>query len=119
MEKEIFKKRQYYFGFLFSSFVYIGLLIIIQKKTLPLNFGFYQQIFSFIGATIPALLFFLKKAGIDKNLRGYIYLLATGHIPLIIGFFLSIIFKNMLYILLMFPVFILGYLILIPVNRRK
>ncbi|NPA53416.1 MAG: hypothetical protein GXO21_01970 [Aquificae bacterium] len=117
MDEILIKKRQYYFGFLFFSFVYFGLAILLLDKTQPFSLNIYQQIPMIIGAIIPAILFFLKK--LENNLKNYILLLFLGQIPLIIGFVLSIIYKNLLYLIVMFPVFILGYLILLPVERGK
>ncbi len=117
MNREIFKKRQFYFGFLFSSFIYFGILMLILKKINPFSPDLTAYSLMISGSVVPGALFFLKKKG--KKLKNYIYLLSLGHIPLIVGFFLSLFYKNFGYFLLMFPVFVLGYLVLIPLEEKK
>ncbi len=113
MNTGIIKKRKLYFSFLFASFIYIGLLMILIRNPRPFMLNTFTEIFLSIGAITPALIFFLKKKVDYKNV------LILGHFPLIIGFFLSLIYQNIIYFLIMFPVFILGYLLILPLEKGE
>jgi len=116
MDRILAKKRQYYFGFLFFSFVYFGIAILIIKEIKPFSLEILQEFFLILGALIPAVLFFLRNKLV--TLRGYIILLLIGQIPMVIGFLLSVFYKNYIYIMMMFPVFVLAYLIVIPLEGK-
>ncbi len=113
MNVEIIRKRKLYFSFLFASFIYIGLLMILIRNPLPFNFDLFVEILLFVGALTPAFIFFLRKK------LDYKFILAVGHFPLLIGFILSVIYQNMIYFLIMFPVFILGYLLIVPLEKGE
>ncbi len=113
MKVEIIKKRKLYFSFLFASFIYIGFLMILIRKPLPFSFDLFVKVLLSIGALTPAFIFFLKRR------LNYKLILAVGHFPLLIGFVLSVIYQNMIYFLIMFPVFILGYLLIVPVEKGE
>ncbi len=113
MKQVLLEKRKYYFIFLFSSFVYIGLLILIIKNPAPFSLTVLDNVILGIGALVPAFLFFLRKTA-KEDVDKYKKILVLGHLPLLIGFFLSLLKMNLMYFLVMFPVFVLGYLIIIP-----
>ncbi|WP_457641917.1 hypothetical protein [Persephonella sp.] len=118
MSKTLFELRRLYFVSLYTSFLYISLLlIIIRKNVKPAEIGIFDQIIFLVGSLIPAIFFILKRV---KNIyikNFYKKILFAGHIPLVIGFLMSLIWKNYLYFLIMFPVFILAYLIIIPTEK--
>ncbi len=116
MKKDFIRKRQYYFGFLFFSFIYFGVAMLLVKNVKPADFGLVQQGVMIIGAFIPALMFFLRNKMV--TIKKYLLLLLLGQIPMVVGFVLTIFYKNFLYLLIMFPVFVLGYLIIIPIERK-
>lgn len=107
MNDELINKRKYYFGFLFSSIIFFPILIILKVK-LDLNVDpipiFSITLLSFL----PAFLYFNKKKYNYKNL------LIISYIPVIVGFLLSIIFNNSMYMVISFPLFLLNYIILVP-----
>lgn len=113
MKTEIIKKRKLYFGFLFSSFIYLGLLMILIREPNPFKIDIVSETFSILGALTPALIFFLRKKVSYKNI------LIIGQFPLFVGFILSIFYQNILYFLIMFPIFILGYLIILPLEKGE
>ncbi len=117
--ENLLKVRQIYFGFLFSSFIYFALVIlIIGKNTKKFEVDIFDEILLVFGSVIPAVIFFLKYRFkfLDKN--NIIKLSILGHIPLLVGFLLAIINKNYLFLISMFPVFFLGYLIILPTEKN-
>ncbi len=116
MDKKLIKKRQFYFGFLFLSFIYFGIAMLVVKQAKPLSFDLFQEVLIVIAGLIPAVLFFLRKKYETKK---YLFLLAIGQIPIVLGFLLSILYENLFYLIIMFPVFILGYLVIIPVKEKQ
>jgi len=115
--KNIFELRRLYFIGLFSSIIYPSLLIIILGKTPLKDVSFFYVSLIAFSSTIILEIMYLKV----KNLlyKYYKLALSAGHSPLILGFLLSIIEKNYLYILIAFPVFLIIYLILIPVKSNE
>jgi hypothetical protein len=77
-----------------------------------------DEIFLTIGAVIPAFLFFLKRRFSVLNKKSITKLSAIGQIPLLIGFILAVVNKNYLFLISMFPVFFLGYLIILPTEKN-
>ncbi len=117
--ENLLKIRQVYFAFLFSSFLYFALLIlIIGKDTLDFKIGIFEEILLLIGSSIPAVIFFLKRRLKLLNKENMIKLSVIGHVPLLIGFFLALLNKNYLFLISMFPVFFLGYLIILPTKKN-
>lgn len=107
MDNEVINKRKYYFGFLFSGIIFFPVLIILKVK-LDLNVNLLALSIITLFSTLPAFLYFSKKKYEYKKL------LIIGYIPLVIGFSISLIFNNSLYMVISFPLFFLNYIILLP-----
>lgn len=108
MNKDLLEKRKKYFGFLFSVFIWFALLIILKVPLNPDFPIFSLQIFIILAVSIvPAVLI------LNKN-KNYNTLLIIGYIPVVIGFLISVIFNNSLYFLMVFPIFLLNFIIIFP-----
>ncbi len=115
----LFQLRKIYFGFLFSVFIYFSLLLLILGKDVrPFNMGVFEEVLIFIASVIPALIFILKLKYKKFSKEIFLKLNLLNQVPLIIGFILSLLDKNYLYFLIMFPVFILGIIFLIPTEKN-
>jgi asparagine N-glycosylation enzyme membrane subunit Stt3 len=104
---QLLEKRRLYFAFLFSSFIFFALLILLKIPLNPFDIGYPVYILS-IFSVLPAYLFFGRKKISFKNQ------LILGYVPLIAGFVISIIFNNSIYFLISFPIFLLNYIIIMP-----
>ncbi len=78
----------------------------------------FDEIFITTGSVIPAIIYFWKKKDKYLNKQNLIKFLILGQLPLLIGFFLAIVNKNYLFLISMFPVFFLGYLIILPTQKN-
>jgi len=110
--KNIFELRRLYFIGLFSSIVYFPLLTLILGKVPFKDVSFLGVVIIAISSTVIFEIVYLKTKG--KLYEYYKLVLSAGHSPLLIGFLLSVIEKNYLYILMAFPVFLIIYILLIP-----
>ncbi len=118
MNPELIISRKIYFSFLFSSFIFLALLIMFFGKNIsPLKFDTLFIVVSIAVSFIPAGLFLFRwyKKKVSKGT--FIKLCVLAYIPVILGFLLSILYKNYLYFVLLFPVFFLSYLIIVPTNN--
>ncbi len=123
MEKNIIPFRKYYFIFLNGGLIYFGLaFIIIGKGKASLDYSFIDLFLIFSLSILPAFLFLFRIIKRKKfwQLNIYKRLLVIGHIPLVIGFTLSIMKANYYYLIAFFFIFLLNFLVLIPLhfNRR-
>ncbi len=115
----LFQLRKTYFGFLFSVFIYFSLLLLILGKDVrPFNMSVFEEVLIFIASVIPALIFILKLKYKKFSKEIFLKLNLLNQVPLIIGFILSLLDKNYLYFLIMFPVFLLGVIFLIPTEKN-
>lgn len=110
--KNIFELKRLYFIGLFSSIVYFPLLTLILGRTPFKDVSFLGIVLIAFSSTIIFEIVYLKTTG--KLHRYYKLALSAGHSPLLIGFLLSIVEKNYLYIPIAFPVFLTIYILLIP-----
>jgi len=118
MNPNLIYVRKTYFSFLFSSFIFFSMLIlIIGKNTSPLNITGTFKIVSVLLAFIPTGLFLYrwKKRKVDK--KTFLKLCIIGYIPIAVGTFFSIFYKNYLYFVLLFPIFFLSYLVIVPTQN--
>ncbi|RMA97528.1 hypothetical protein [Hydrogenothermus marinus] len=114
----LLKKRQLYFASLFSSFIYFALIIILVGKIKPYPIkDFYIYILTATSIVILITAFFTIKGKL-LDLKSYKLFLILNHIPLLLGFLLTIIGKNYIYILNGFFIFLIGYMILIPRGKN-
>ncbi|GAB6071925.1 hypothetical protein JCM14244_03020 [Venenivibrio stagnispumantis] len=105
-------KRQIYFGFLFSVFIIIAILILLFRKSSNLNLeNSYIFIISLTSFILPLLLFYRKKIS-------FIKLCLIGYIPAIVGFIISLINQNYFYFFVAFPIFVLSYIVIIPFEEN-
>ncbi len=119
MESNLFNLRRVYFISLYSSFFYISLLLIILRDNVePVSITLFHQIVLIIISVLPAVFFIIKKTMNIFRYDLYKKILIISHIPLIIGFLLSIFYKNYLFFLIIFPIFILAYIIIIPLKKE-
>jgi len=117
--ENLLKLRQIYFGFLFSSFLYFAVVILVLgKNTKKFEISFFDEVLFIFGSVVPAVLYFFKRKERFLNQKNLIKFSIIGQIPLLIGFFLAIINKNYLFLISMFPVFFLGYLIILPTEKN-
>ena len=119
MSEKLFQLRRFYFASLYFSLFYIALLIIIFKgrNIQPVEFSSLDYIVLGIISLVPAAIFFIKqiKYVYEKNI--YFVMLIFGEIPLVIGFIYSLIKGNSIYLIISYPVFLLGYLLLLPTKK--
>ncbi|WP_096999704.1 hypothetical protein [Persephonella hydrogeniphila] len=118
MNEKIFNLRRMYFSFLYTSFIYIGLLLLILGKNVkPVKISFFEESVMAITGIIPAIIFFLKKTGYIFEEKRYAVLLLIGQIPLITGSLLSFIYSNYIYFFISYPIFLLVALVLLPTKK--
>ena len=111
------KIRQLFFIGLFSSIVYIAVLILILRKT-PIKEP--NNLYTLtLGFSAAVLLYpvFLRLKGKLFDLKSYTISVFLLHIPLILGFLFAILDKNYIYLFMSFPVFLLGYIIIMPIGK--
>ncbi|RUM58517.1 MAG: hypothetical protein DSY66_05355 [Persephonella sp.] len=123
MEKNIIPFRKYYFIFLNSGLIYFGLaFIIIGKGKASLDYSYIDLLLIFSLSILPAFLFLFRiiKRRNFWQLNLYKKLLIIGHTPLFVGFILSVVKSNYYYLIAFFFIFLLNFLVLIPLkfNRR-
>ncbi|ACO03522.1 MAG TPA: hypothetical protein DEP48_03670 [Persephonella sp.] len=120
MDNNLFSLRRLYFISLYSSFFYISLLLIILRDNVqPVSINILHQAILGLVSVMPAFFFILKKKMDIFNYDIYRKILIISHIPLVIGFLLSVLNKNYIFFIIIFPVFILAYIIIIPVRKEK
>ena len=119
MSEKIFQLRRFYFASLYFSLFYIALLIIIfrGKNPHPVEFSLMDYIVLGIISLVPAIIFFVKQVRYIYEKTFYFVMLSFGEIPLIIGFIYSLIRDNSIYLIISYPVFLLGYLLLLPTKK--
>ncbi len=118
MDNNIFNLRRIYFISLYSSFIYISLLLIILRDDVsPFEFSILDQVILGAFSILPAGLFIYRKTKNIFKYKTFIKILYITHIPLFIAFILSLYYSNYLFFLTVYPVFILTYLIIIPLKR--
>lgn len=119
MSEKLFQLRRFYFASLYFSLFYIALLIIIFKgrNIQPVEFSSLDYIVLGIISLVPAAIFFIKQVRYIYEKNFYFVMLIFGEIPLIIGFIYSLIKSNSIYLVISYPVFLLGYLLLLPTKK--
>ncbi len=120
MDSTLFSLRRMYFISLYSSFFYISILLIILRDNVkPAEISVFHQVVLGLISVMPALFFILKKKVNIFQDKIYKKILITSHLPLIIGFLLSVISKNYIFFMIIFPVFILAYIIILPLKKEN
>ena len=118
MNEKLFNLRRLYFSFLYASFIYIGmLLLVLGKNVKPVKTDLFEESIIALTGIIPALALFLRKTGYIFEEKKYVFLLLTGHIPLITGTVLSFLHSNYIYFFISYPIFLLVAFILLPTKR--
>jgi len=119
MSEKLFQLRRFYFASLYFSLFYIALLIIIFKgrNIQPVEFSSQDYVVLGIISLVPAAIFFIKQVRYIYEKNFYFVMLIFGEIPLIIGFIYSLIKSNSIYLVISYPVFLLGYLLLLPTKK--
>ena len=120
MGKNIIPFRKYFFVFLNGGLIYFGLaFVIVGKAKNSFNFTNLDILILTVLAFIPTILFLIRffKNKLFWDLKNYKKLLLIAHIPLFIGFLLTVFKLNYYYLISMFPIFLLNFLILIPVKK--
>ncbi|WP_457639989.1 hypothetical protein [Persephonella sp.] len=118
MNDRIFELRRFYFTFLYLSFVYLGLLMLVLGKNVkPVNPGMFEQLLIGLSAVIPAYILFKRKTSYIFEKKEYLKLLTAGQIPLIIGTALSAVYSNYLFFFLSYPIFLTAFFILLPTKK--
>ncbi len=119
MSEKLFQLRRFYFASLYFSLFYIALLIIIFKgrNIQPVEFSSLDYVVLGIISLVPAAIFFIKQVRYIYEKNFYFVMLIFGEIPLIIGFIYSLIKSNSIYLVISYPVFLLGYLLLLPTKK--
>ncbi len=118
MNEKIIDLRRFYFSFLYVSFIYLGVLILLLGNNVkPSEPDLTTQTLIGFTGVIPAVIYFLKKSKYIFEKKLYIKLLIFCQIPLIVGTVLSLIHLNYIYFLISYPIFITGCLILIPTKK--
>lgn len=119
MSEKLFQLRRFYFASLYFSLFYIALLIIIFKgrNIQPVEFSSLDYVVLGIISLVPAAIFFIKRVRYIYEKNFYFVMLIFGEIPLIIGFIYSLIKSNSIYLVISYPVFLLGYLLLLPTKK--
>ena len=119
MSEKLFQLRRFYFASLYFSLFYIALLIIIfrGRNIQPVEFSSLDYIVLGIISLVPAAIFFIKQVRYIYEKNFYFVMLIFGEIPLIIGFIYSLIKSNSIYLVISYPVFLLGYLLLLPTKK--
>ena len=121
MKDKIIPFRKYYFIFLNGGLIYFGLaFIIVGKAKNSFKFSGIDIILFFILSFIPTVLFLVRffKGNYFWNLNIYKKLLLVAHIPLSVGFLLTVLKSNYYYLISVFPVFLLNFLVLIPFKKE-
>ncbi len=121
MERNIIPFRKYYFIFLNAGLIYFGLaFVIVGKAKNSFRFSNFDIFLFSILSFIPAVLFLIRffKGNSFWNLNAYKKLLLVAHIPLSIGFLLTVLKSNYYYLISIFPVFLLNFLILTPFKKK-
>lgn len=102
-------ERKTYFAWLFSVIILFAIMIILKiplykdVKDLP-----FYTITSM--SLLPAYLYFSSRGSFIKRV-------IIAYTPATVGFLLSMIFKNSLYFLISFPIFLLNFLIIFPRSK--
>ncbi|WP_293444688.1 hypothetical protein [Persephonella sp.] len=118
MNEKLFDLRRFYFSFLYLSFVYLGILLLILGSSVKHSQPdvMSQTILGLTGI-VPAVILFLKKTRYIFEKKVYIKLLVFSQIPLIIGTVLSIVHFNYTYFLISYPIFLASCLLLLPTKK--
>ncbi len=119
MSEKLFQLRRFYFASLYFSLFYIALLIIIfrGKNVHPVEFSMIDYVVLGVISLVPAIIFFVKQVRYVYEKNFYFVMLVFGEIPLIIGFIYSLVRDNGIYLIISYPVFLLGYLLLLPTKK--
>ncbi len=118
MDEKIFNLRRYYFSFLYLSFIYVAVLIIvIGKGVKPVEITDVEGIILGGLGIIPAVIIILRKIRYIYEKNVYIKLLLLGQIPLVVGTFFSILKSNYVYFFVEYPLFLLTYILLLPTRK--
>ena len=118
MDKKIFNLRRYYFSFLYLSFIYVAVLIlIIGKSVKPAKITDTDGIILGSMGIVPAVIIILRKIRYVYEKGIYIKLLLLGQLPLVVGTIFSIFKSNYVYFFVEYPIFLLTYLLLLPTGK--
>jgi len=117
---DIIGYRKYFFIALYQTIVYFPLAIILVGKRATFNLSFLSIfVFLIFLLIIPIglAIYRIKKKNID--LKQYKFLLLIANIPLILGFLITVIQGNYLYIMVSFLITIVSIFILTPIKKLK
>ena len=118
MDEKIFNLRRYYFSFLYLSFVYVAVLIlVIGKSVKPAQITDIEGIILGSIGVIPAAIIVLKKIKHIYEKSIYTKLLLLGQLPLVVGTIFSIFKSNYVYFFVEYLLFLLTYLLLLPTRK--
>ncbi|MBK3331876.1 hypothetical protein GWK41_02190 [Persephonella atlantica] len=118
MDEKIFNLRRYYFSFLYLSFIYVAVLImVIGKGVKPVQITDIEGIILGSVGIVPAVIIILRKIRYIYEKSVYIKLLLLGQIPLVAGTFFSIFKSNYVYFFVEYPLFLLTYILLLPTRK--
>ncbi|WP_197017052.1 hypothetical protein [Persephonella sp. KM09-Lau-8] len=94
------------------------MIIIFKGRNIqPVEFSSLDYVVLGIISLVPAAIFFIKQVRYIYEKNFYFVMLIFGEIPLIIGFIYSLIKSNSIYLVISYPVFLLGYLLLLPTKK--
>ncbi|NPA57818.1 MAG: hypothetical protein GXN94_00845 [Aquificae bacterium] len=118
MNEKLFHLRRFYFSFLFGSFIYLAiLLLVIGKDTKPAEITVVDRLLLGITGIAPAYIFLLKSRKKLFKAENYIKALLIGELPLLVGTVLSIWKGNYIYFFLAYPIFLITALLLLPTKK--
>jgi hypothetical protein len=110
--------RKYFFISLYSTVLYLAFSLLIIRSNAKFDVPSFLLL-GLLALTVVIPIFNLlyrirnRKIELDK----YKLLLIISHIPLIIGFILTILFKNYLFVMISFPITLFAIFVLIPLSR--
>ncbi|WP_297453842.1 hypothetical protein [Persephonella sp.] len=94
------------------------MIIIFRGKNVhPVEFSMIDYVVLGVISLVPAIIFFVKQVRYVYEKNFYFVMLVFGEIPLIIGFIYSLVRDNGIYLIISYPVFLLGYLLLLPTKK--
>ena len=120
MDEQITALRKYYFSFLYFSIIYFAVaILVVGKRGIIEEPELGQKFLLILTGLIPTFLFLYRFRFKKKffYLSTYIKLLAIGELPIIIGFIMTLFSFNYYFILISFLIYILSYLVLLPVKK--
>jgi len=118
MNQSLIIARKYYFSFLFSTIIPLSVLIILYgKEVLPFEIRNPFLSVSLLMSLIPTFLFLYRWRKKSVNIDVFKKLCLIAFIPVLTGTLVSLLYKNYLYLVLLFPVSFLSYLVILPTEK--